>query len=59
MQGEYAGWYIGVEAFNRQTIYDDNPKEHHHITEINAGYIYQTENKVYRFTLEVSLNETK
>jgi outer membrane protein assembly factor BamA len=58
-QGEYAGWYIGIEAFNRQNIYDDNPKERHHIAEINAGYIYQTENMVYRFTLEVSLNESK
>lgn len=58
-QGEYAGWYIGIDSFNRATIYDDNPKEHHDITQINAGYIHQTEKIVYRLTLGFSLNETK
>ncbi|WP_448565025.1 hypothetical protein [Thalassotalea ganghwensis] len=59
MQGEYAGWYIGIEAFNRKTQYSSTLDKNNHITELNAGYIYQTENMVYRFTLEVSLNETK
>jgi len=58
-QGEYAGWFIGVEALKRKTIFDDTPHERKSNTKINAGYVHQTENIVYRLSFSVSLNETE
>jgi outer membrane protein assembly factor BamA len=55
--GAYSGWQLGVDISKKQGLYDQNAKENFHIVEINASYIHQTENMVYRLTLAVGLNE--
>ena len=57
--GGYSGWSIAATAKIKEDWYDNNPQEEFNIIELDAGYTYQTESMIYRFSLKVGLNESQ
>jgi outer membrane protein assembly factor BamA len=54
--GSYAGWYIGLHLGQSNEIFSEKKST---FTGFNAGYTYQTDSMIYRFSLALNKQERK